>query len=159
MLISLLNCAELTAQAVNNQIKDVVMPSPNASSLGKYGDIPVGYYSGIPNIGVPIYTATQGPLSVPIALNYHAGGLKVGETSSWVGLGWSLQAGGMISRTVQGKADEHAFGYFAIGNDLDVTSANCITGSANNPILNSEIESGAKDGEPDIFSFRESGML
>ncbi len=36
------------------------------------------------------------PLSVPIALNYHAGGLKVGETSSWVGLGWSLQAGGKL---------------------------------------------------------------
>ena len=91
---------ELKAQAINAQIKDVVMPSANAASLGKYGDIPVSFHTGVPNVGIPIYTVQDGPLSMPISLSYHAGGLKVGEPCSWVGLGWSLQAGGMISRTV-----------------------------------------------------------
>ena len=33
----------LSAQPVNNLLGDVAMPSPEAASLGKYTDIPVGY--------------------------------------------------------------------------------------------------------------------
>jgi hypothetical protein len=29
--------------------------SPNAASLGRYGDIPVSYYTGTPEITVPLY--------------------------------------------------------------------------------------------------------
>src|SRR5688572_15419939 len=85
----------------------VVPPSPNASSLGKFGDVPVGLYTGTPSIGVPIFDINGRELSVPIALSYHAGGIKVEEVASNVGLGWSLQAGGMISRTMRGEPDEH----------------------------------------------------
>ena len=154
LMLCVVSAFPMFGQAINNQIKDVVMPSPNAASLGKYGDIPVGYYSGIPSVGVPIHTVKQGPLSAPIGLNYHAGGLKVGETSSWVGLGWSLQAGGMISRTVQGKADEQSLGYFDIGNNISV---NTTTGCISDPTLNADLASGFKDGEPDIFSFAVGG--
>jgi hypothetical protein len=114
----------LNAQAINNQIRDVVMPTPNAASLGKYGDIPVSYNTGIPNIGIPIHTLSEGSISLPISLSYHAGGLKVGEPCSWVGLGWSLAAGGMISRTVQGRADESCGGFFSVGQDVGVTTTN-----------------------------------
>ncbi|MEO1519025.1 MAG: hypothetical protein AAFV95_28690, partial [Bacteroidota bacterium] len=89
MLLSI--CGQ--SQPVNKLIGDVVMPAPNAASLGKYGDVPVSYYTGVPNIGVPIHTLQEGPLSLPISLNYHAGGVKVAEMASWVGLGWSLSAG------------------------------------------------------------------
>ena len=173
LMLCVMCALPMFGQAVNSATKDVVQPSPNAASLGKYGDIPVGYYSGIPNIGVPIHTVKQGPLSVPIGLNYHAGGLKVGETSSWVGLGWSLQAGGIISRTVQGKEDEHIGGYFSTGNDISVQNATQVSwnqaasrydtiytrciGTPNNQTLNNELASGNKDGEPDIFSFSVGG--
>ena len=80
----------LHAQPVNNAIKDVVMPPPNAASLGKYGDIPVSYYNGVPNVGIPVYTVSDGPVNVPVSLSYHAGGVRPGEPASWVGLGWSL---------------------------------------------------------------------
>ena len=126
------------------------MPSPNAASLGKYGDIPVSYNTGVPNVGIPIYTVTDGPLSIPISLSYHAGGVKVGEPSSWVGLGWSLQAGGMISRTIQGKADELIDGYLNTGSILGL---NGLTGT----ITPTDLGVGAKDGEPDIFSFSVGG--
>jgi hypothetical protein len=162
MLISVLNCAKVTAQAINASIKDVVMPSPNAASLGKYGDIPVSYYSGVPSIGIPIYTVQQGSISLPISLSYHAGGVKVGEPASWVGLGWSLSAGGMISRTVQGKADERGnMGYMSIGHKLrlDGTTNNCFVpnkfGGQNydREAIDVGLTSGQIDGEPDIFSF------
>jgi RHS repeat-associated protein len=150
MLIALLNCATLRAQALNSQIKDVVMPSPNAASLGKYGDIPVSYHTGVPNVGIPIYTLSEGPISLPISLSYHAGGVKVAEPCSWVGLNWSLQAGGMISRTQQGKPDERSDGYMWTGETLtkfELTST----------ITPTDLATGAKDGEPDIFSFSVGG--
>ena len=91
---------------------------------------------------------------MPISLSYHAGGLKVGEPSSWVGTGWSLQAGGMISRTIQGKADESCGGFFTTGSEIAV-SGGCITTTAN--VSNSELADATKDGEPDIFSFSVGG--
>jgi hypothetical protein len=142
----------LSAQALNNQIKDVVMPSPNAASLGKYGDIPVSYHTGVPNVGIPIYTLQEGPISLPVSLSYHAGGVKVGEPCSWVGLNWSLQAGGMISRTVQGLPDESVNGYLSSTGGLYL-SINGLNGT----VTPQDIASGAKDGEPDIFSFSVGG--
>lgn len=86
---------------------NVIPPSPNATAFNKFIDIPVSHYTGVPNINIPIYTLTLPQFSLPISLNYHAGGLKVGEHSSWIGAGWSLNAGGAINRTVRGLPDEY----------------------------------------------------
>jgi hypothetical protein len=84
----------------------VIPPSPNSAAIEQYTSQPVSLYTGIPEISVPIYEIKQGSLSVPIRLNYHAGGIKVNQVASWVGLGWSLDAGGVISRTIYGLPDE-----------------------------------------------------
>jgi hypothetical protein len=125
---------------------------------------PVSFYTGVPNVSIPITTIQDGSFSLPISLSYHAGGVKVGELASWVGLGWSLQAGGMISRTVQGRADEQANGYFSIGYDIALTTNNtCIGRTSNNgngvadADFNGKLASGEMDGEPDIFSFSVGG--
>src|SRR5258707_14410837 len=105
----------------------VNIASPNAASLGKYGDIPVSYHTGVPNISIPLYTILDGNLSVPISVSYHAGGLKVEEPASSVGAGWALNVGGVITRTVKDKPDEkqtlslgQTYGYFS---DYGVTSS------------------------------------
>lgn len=85
---------------------NVIPPSPNVASLNKFIDVPVSHYTGIPNISVPIYTIDLPQLQLPISLNYHAGGLRVEEHASWIGAGWSLSAGGSVSRTVRGLPDE-----------------------------------------------------
>ncbi|MEJ0034332.1 MAG: hypothetical protein WDO15_30130 [Bacteroidota bacterium] len=82
----------------SSQLKTVVPPSPNAASLGKYGDIPVGYHTGVPNISIPLYELKEGDVNLPVSLSYHASGVRVAEVASWVGLGWSLNAGGVITR-------------------------------------------------------------
>ncbi|GAB4044892.1 hypothetical protein GCM10028774_65770 [Spirosoma jeollabukense] len=156
LLMALFGAAALRAQPVNNYVKDVVMPSPTAASLGKYGDIPVSYYTGVPSVGIPIYTLTSGPLKLPISLSYHAGGMKVGEPVSWVGLGWSLQAGGLISRTVQGRADEETGnfqGYMSVGQDITLDANGCLPTQQNQEY----VAMGNKDPEPDIFSFSMGG--
>lgn len=80
--------------------KEIVPPSPNAQAFAKYGNVPVSLYTGVPNISVPIYEIKARGVTVPISLSYHASGVKVGDEASNVGLGWVLNTGGMISRTV-----------------------------------------------------------
>ena len=92
-------------------INQVIPPAPNAASLGKYGAIPVDKFHALPNISIPIYTIQVDDISVPISISFHASGHKVGERASWVGLGWSLNAGGVITRSMQGGPDEN--GYFS----------------------------------------------
>ena len=109
------------------QPNQVIPPSPNASSLGKYGEIPVGNYTGTPQIGMPIGEAKGKSLSVPISLSYHASGIKVDDIASQVGLGWSLNAGGVITRTIKGLPDESTYGFanftFNPSNDANLESA------------------------------------
>ncbi|WP_103863402.1 hypothetical protein [Aquimarina sp. I32.4] len=77
--------------------------SPNAASLGKYGAFPVNTNLGTTNISIPLYTIKQGDIEIPISLSYNAtSGIRVNEEASWVGLGWTLNAGGAIVRSVKG---------------------------------------------------------
>ncbi|MBK7870727.1 MAG: hypothetical protein IPJ74_08585 [Saprospiraceae bacterium] len=145
----------VTAQPVNNLINDVVMPAPNAAALGKYADIPVSYNTGVPNISIPLYQVQEGSLSLPISISYHASGVKVGETASWVGLGWSLSAGGMISRTVLGLPDELSGGYFINGSSLaDNPDEDTLIGLTSELV---DVLDGVLDSEPDIFTFNVGG--
>lgn len=79
--------------------------SPNASSLGKYVEIPVNLYTGIPKINIPIVDLPTKKLKLDFSLSYHASGIRVGEDASSVGLGWTLNAGGVITRIVRGETD------------------------------------------------------
>lgn len=84
------------------------MQSPNAASLGLYGEVPVSLYTGLPNIEVPLYSVQEGPIQIPIALSYHASGFRPDTHPGWVGLGWNLTNGGIISRTVHDLPDEYS---------------------------------------------------
>ncbi|MEM9917258.1 MAG: DUF6443 domain-containing protein [Bacteroidota bacterium] len=126
----------------------VLPPSPSASALVKYVDFPVSYSSGTPQISIPIHTITGRGLSLPISLSYHAGGVRVDDVSSVVGLGWSLQAGGAVTRTVVGKADERPDGFLQRGAQLPYP----INLSSNFTDLQQFAE-GHWDGQPDVFSF------
>ncbi len=99
--LSILYSISIEAQ----DLPQVILPSPEAQAFAKYGNIPVSTYTGVPNISIPLYTVQQGDISVPINLSYHASGVKVDEEASTVGLGWVLNAGGIISRSVYGDDD------------------------------------------------------
>lgn len=81
--------------------------SPNVASLGNYGDIQPSLYTGSINPIIPIYTIKTQNIEIPIALSYYSGGVRVNQHSGWVGLNWSLQAGGVISRKINGYPDEY----------------------------------------------------
>lgn len=85
--------------------KQVVPPSPEAASLGKYGNVPVSLYTGTPNISVPLYQIPSSKLNLPISISYNAQGIRPQEPASWTGQGWSLNAGGVVTRSVIGNPD------------------------------------------------------
>lgn len=165
LLLALL-ATVLTTNAQSPTFYDKVsITSPTAASLGKYGDIPVGFHTGIPEISIPLYTIKEGPLSLPISLSYHGGGgIKVGEPASWVGTGWALNAGGIITRTVIGGPDEsgttnEVYGHFS---DYGYSSYWTINGAINYTTTGTApfdygFINNIYDGEPDLFFFNFNG--
>jgi len=152
--------SNVLAQDTTNTIGHVSIASPNAASLGKYGDIPVSYHTGLPNIDIPIYTVESGSLKLPISLSYHASGLKVQEEASWVGAGWTLNAGGMITRSVVGAADDRGrndMGSYVMKGHYTDFGFNSYISSINMPDADHFVDLGWYDGEPDLYFFNFGG--
>ncbi len=127
----------------------LIPESPNAAAFSQYSDIPVGLYSGVPNISIPLYTVKSGEITLPISLSYHASGIKVAQEASWVGLGWVLSSGGMISREIRGLDDLNGPGQgypFAAEINTD-------TGSNDYDDDMFNYATGVVDTEPDIFHY------
>ena len=64
-------------------------------------------FSGILEINIPLYTIKTKKLDLPIAMSYHASGFNINEVAPWTGLGWTLGAGGVISRSAVGLGDNN----------------------------------------------------
>ena len=133
-------------------------PSPNASDLGKYGEIPVSYYTGQAGISIPLYETSVVGMPLSISLSYNTSGLLMNNLPGWVGQGWSLQAGGVITRIQNGFCDEYKDpvvrwfrNYFTAYNEL------ASLGDLSSDTAEVALEKNAKehnyDSEPDIFTF------
>lgn len=136
----------------------LIPASPNAASLGLYGAIPVGHYTGTPNISIPIYEIDLDGKKFPISLSYHASGIRVSQEASSVGLGWTLNAGGIISKSQRGLDDFNPENSANNGYYKDNKFPTNI-GADNYPIMPINYENyrgyveGSSDPEPDIFYF------
>src|SRR4051812_19271228 len=94
--------SRILGQGITNGAWSAIPPSPEASALGKYGDIQVSLATGIPNISIPFFDINTNDFSLKLNLSYHASGIKVEEIAPSTGLGWSLNAGGVITRVIRG---------------------------------------------------------
>lgn len=99
-------CFAARIEAQSSTLPNIMLPSPTAMQFQRYGDYPVNAYTGVPGISIPLFTIKEGDISLPITLNYHASGCRVNDVSGFVGLGWSLDVGGMLTRTIQNLPDE-----------------------------------------------------
>lgn len=164
LLILLLTSWIFPAFSQNRQAGDI--PSPNASDLGKFGCFPVSYYTGRPNISIPLYELKVRDYTLPIKLQYDPSGVQMNNLPGWTGHNWTLSVGGAITRSVQGRYDEYVYpkgslsytvsNYFHTygrlnqileneGNDRDHT------------ILKDSLDRGYSDFAPDIFYFNMPG--
>ena len=144
-----------------NTVPTLIPATPQAASLGKYGNVPVSHYTGVPNIGVPLYQLSQKDLSLDLGLSYHAGGVRVEEVAPWTGLGWSLTGLGTITKTIRGNhADENANGYLNILENLPQIYGWYLEGSHYNEVLtfcqntaDPTNNTSTLDTESDLFTF------
>ena len=129
----------------------IVPPSPSAQSFHKHGNTNVSLYTGTANIVIPIYTIKTKNFTIPITLRYSdANGVRVNEYASWVGLGWTLNAGGSVTRTIKDLPDDHhEVGYYfkpypirlhPLYDDLEAMYNN------------------QWDGDPDVFRYNFNGI-
>jgi len=86
--------------------------SPNVASMERFDNIPVSFYTGVPSISIPVYEYKKGNISIPIALSYHPGNVRVAQFAGWVGTGWNLSAEGCITRRVKDSPDEWQWAEF-----------------------------------------------
>jgi len=156
----------LSQNSIGKSLENVIPSSPNAASLGKYGDVPIGLSTGVPSIAIPIYEIKVGGMRVPIAATYNASGVKAEEIASSIGLGWALNSGGVITRQQRGGPDEGGTvnnmgvtGY--MNNEKKISYYDSLQNvSPNSSELSSmevEAANGRYDAEPDIFYFNFCG--
>ncbi|MDR7130960.1 hypothetical protein J2X69_003319 [Algoriphagus sp. 4150] len=129
-----------------------IQKSPNVAAIERYGNYDVNLYTGLPNISIPIYTVEAGPIKIPISLSYHASGIKYTDQASWAGLGWSVLAGGQVTRQIKNITDETSF--YSGENNYDV--GNYCTGDVVKDKANwayKKLSLSGSDREADIFSY------
>ena len=137
--------------------------SPEIYALARYGDVPVDYSSGVPAISIPLMSISDRDISVDISLSYHATGIKVDQEATWVGLGWALNAGGIIAREVRGMKDDNIYGNFTYRPfipDYDYSKpVKQYIQEIQSALDNLSSEHYNYDGEPDVFYYNFCGKV
>ena len=127
----------LSAQDLLTRLAHV--PSPQAADLGLYGEIPVSYFTGRANITVPIHTFSERGVVLDVNLSYDTSGLLMNKLPGWTGPGWTLNAGGCITRVTNGFCDEMTYdsnldmlfyNYFQSYSYLNLSSVNIVCSAA-----------------------------
>jgi uncharacterized protein YutD len=87
---------------------DLPKPVPSVSSLSTYVNTPASIATGIPDISYPLIKipTSDKKIEMGVSLSYHVGNVNQNEAAGEVGTGWSLLAGGVISREVVSEVDE-----------------------------------------------------
>lgn len=122
-LLFILTSLHTIAQDTGKFLPNIIPPSPTAGELGKYGNVPVGMFTGAANVSVPLITFKTKDLESPMSLFYGSNGIKVDEVASNVGLGWNLNFGGVITRTVRDKSDDTQTAVYPPDNLSNATNA------------------------------------
>ncbi|WP_158800306.1 hypothetical protein [Pedobacter sp. L105] len=133
---------------------ELIGPSPDAMAFAKYGIIPVSLYTGVPDISIDLGVVEGKEISVPISLSYHNNGLKSYEKASSVGLGWSLNGGGVITRIIRDKIDQLTPTQYKYDQNINNYSASeNVNLDAVQDFMEGAMDRGTYDTEPDIYVY------
>lgn len=135
--------------------------------------MPVNLSKGTVQVNVPLCELEGYSMRLPVSLSYQTSGLKVNDVPSQVGLGWSLNGGGLITRVVRGRPDDDFTtdrqdngvslytGYTGPGFDNTGTGsrvAQFISDNSPYRANSKKFVSGTWDSEPDVFYFNFNGF-
>jgi|GEM_PF-1693862 len=147
--LTLLFCLiNIYGQQYNHQ-PNFINPSPQAASLGVYGNVNASLSSGAASTSVPLFSLKEQSLNLDISLAYNYSGYRPSDPGGVLGIGWNLLAGGVITRNINGMPDEHPSGFMNVG---QLYSSN----GPSNQLIN-DLSYGIYDGSPDLFTFNFMG--
>lgn len=128
-LLALLFClsADFTL-AQTNELGTIIPPAPRTKEFEKFIKYDVSLAKGLVQTNLNFYNIDLDGVSIPIGIAYHASGISFGQTNGDVGLGWQLNPGFRVSRTVHGRLDEA----YTMPNMLNVSSGQTIGYYLNN---------------------------
>ena len=86
-----------------------ITPSVETFTMTRYGSLVPSLYTGAMTFSVPVYTYSDPDFTIPVSLDYNYDGYKPSQHSGTVGLGWSLNCGGVITREIRGLPDEGSY--------------------------------------------------
>lgn len=121
---------------------------------------------------VPIYTYKDSDFEIPIFLRYNSSGFQPSQREGIVGLNWSLNAGGVITRTVNGVPDDTQASRTTSNYELDglfygVKNNLAVKNTSKTSIFNLSVGTIESNGywhigfcevEPDLFTFNVPGL-
>lgn len=134
-------CLGMSSFAQNDMYDPTSVPTPNQSSLGLFGTIPVSHYTGTADVSIPLYSTNQRGVELNIGLCYNTSGLLINQLPSWMGHNWTLMAGGAITRKINGRPDEINLKGTKAGLDLYTWYETALTNTTPVVITNEEVES------------------
>jgi hypothetical protein len=95
----------LKGQSVQS-ISPTIPTSPQAESITKHGEFGINYFTGIPDISIPLFEINHHGYKLPISLKYIPQPLKPGYNYDVFGYGWGLSVNSCVSRTIKAIPDE-----------------------------------------------------
>ena len=129
----------------------MIGPAPAAAGATRYADYNVTYGLGLVDVSIPLYEIKSRSLTLPISLSYDSGGVRVDDISGPVGLGWTLEAGGVITRTVMGLDDIGLAGWSSRPDD------NPLASNYTNDEYLANLADGSADSSADLYSYNFCG--
>ena len=133
--------------ALSQELPSFSPASPQATSLGNFGQVPVGMFTGTIQHSIPLFEIEQSNYKLPISLSYSSNGINIDKFASSVGMEWNLNAGGVITRIMYDEADE----YYRVSLPDYTFGSDQMNGFLSG-VMNSNY-----DTQPDIFAFNING--
>lgn len=95
-------------------------PTPQAADLGRFGDIPMSYHTGRACVTIPVFSFTERGVTLDVSLSYDTSGLLLNKLPGLMGPGWTINAGGCITRIQNNFCDEMVFdSHYSFSNEYN----------------------------------------
>ena len=76
LLIASIGIAQSDNFIQSNYFSNHIPRNLEKAALGTFGNTPINYYTGLPEVSLNIFTLPSREINVPISLNYDASGIK-----------------------------------------------------------------------------------
>ena len=147
-----------------NRMLDIIPPTPMAHEITRFEAQQPDLYTGAMRFSIPLYTIDFDGWNLPLTLNYFGSGIQTNQEATEIGLGWGLNATGVITRQIKKLNDLYEgdlTGYkgYIYTEDVIEKLAN-ISNLESTEILSlrDNLKHGRYDTEPDLFNYNFFGF-